>query len=84
MKSKEAIIEKQYEGKRYSAPKDKELYAAMDEYAQQQSIAFAEWKDNNWWKFNRTENFWFRWGREKEERATSAELFTLYQQTLNK
>lgn len=43
VRSREEILDKQYEGKPYAAIKEKEVLAAMDEYAKQESIGFAEW-----------------------------------------
>jgi len=60
-----------------------QIHAAMDEYAKQVAIGFAEWansESNGWFIVNPQEGIWG--STVSQEIKTSAELYELYTKTL--
>ena len=72
MKSKEEILNS------YSEP-DSSTYAAMDEYAEQMSIGFLKWVDENCVVSTDTEDKWdlIDW-LPTETKSTAEQLYQLY------
>jgi len=65
---------------------EENVYSAMDEYAKQEAIGFAEWIIENEFQVHPDKSeYWgkltFENGRERIQVYTSSELYTIYQQT---
>ena len=62
----------------------KTLFPAMDEYAKQEAVEFAEWCDDNGWMDCREGEFRrliITEGGEKDEYKTTSELYELFKQS---
>ncbi len=80
MKTTEEILREEYKGKPYSFPKDKETLKAMEIYAKQEAIAFIRWQQNSDWHYI-GDGKWFIPRMTEDERATSEQLYELFQQS---